>query len=193
MDISRLAVLTIAALLMSAVMTPAAAQQIDVRMAADDRIRVMADNATLTEVAAEVELQTGVPIIVSSDSDQRVSIDLQDATIDQVAAALSSNYLVQRRSKEPDSPVVEILLLTDDGAPETDSGTADNSEFLPSGEPVDVPESEAQTGEAQAGEAQAGEVQEDEVQEVEVPADAQPDQFTDEPDVPNSEPGGVRA
>ena len=101
----------------------------------DGRLSVRANGAPATALAAALGEETGVRFSLAGDADQPISAEIVDQPLIEAIALLSPNHLLIRAEGGANAPLIEVVLMLDDGP--DGSGGGGETEFLPSGEPAD--------------------------------------------------------
>lgn len=106
-----------------------------VGIAPDKTITIQANNASLKDILLDIEAKTGIRVNFVADTTQRVSVNIENQTIENAIGKLTPNYMIMRDLKDGQETISEIIIISDDPAI-TSSG--DGSTFLPSGQPAPV-------------------------------------------------------
>jgi len=109
-----------------------AQQPFDVFMK-DGLITIRASNAPAAELAEALSAETGVRVVVTGEPTTTLSTEIIDEPLDKAFARLSPNHMLVRESSADDSPIVEVVLIMEDGE---NTASAAAGEFLPSGAPA---------------------------------------------------------
>lgn len=130
---SRWAVL-LAAVLLGPVAADAHAQQ-DVEVREQDGLLTVQAKTSARHLAEVLSEQLGINFVVTGDAESLVNIDIIEEPLDKALAKLSPNHMLVRNDVNPDSKIVEVVLMMgEDGG---SSSTAGGDQFLPSGSPAD--------------------------------------------------------
>lgn len=100
----------------------------------DGLITVRANNVPVAELAEALSSETGVRVVVTGEPTTAMSTEIIDEPLDKAFAKLSPNNMLVRESSAADSPIIEVVLIMEDGE---NTATAAAGEFLPSGAPAD--------------------------------------------------------
>lgn len=99
----------------------------------DGLVWVKADNASATSLASELSNNLGIRIVLTGDTDTRMNVDIAEEPLEKAVTKISPSNLVVRKTADPSSQIVEVVLMLADGA--LSSSGAEESRFLPSGQP----------------------------------------------------------
>jgi len=103
---------------------------IDVR---NTDIAIEANNASLTELLAEMERLTGIPVEFTEDSDERVSLSVGMTTFENAVAKITPNHMILHEIQNGKKVIKELIVIpADSGGGDASVDTA----FLPSGQPA---------------------------------------------------------
>ncbi len=90
-----------------------------------------ADNAALSKVIEKLSQMTDIPMTIAEGQDGPVSFVLEDVTIDDLIAGLSSSSMIVRRNIDGQDIIKEVVFML--GSDNNDVAAA----ALPSGQPAD--------------------------------------------------------
>lgn len=99
----------------------------------DKTITIQANNANLKDVLLDLEAKTGIEVNFVADTSQRVSVTIENQTIENAIGKLTPNYMIMRDLQDGKETISEIIIISDDPG-STSSGN--DSTFLPSGQPA---------------------------------------------------------
>lgn len=99
------------------------------------QISVQADDVTAQTLAQELSSTLGIRVFVTGDTQTRMSADIIDEPLDKAIGKLSPNNLLVRRTSDPNSQIVEVILMLAESG--LGSSGLEGEQFLPSGSPAD--------------------------------------------------------
>lgn len=101
----------------------------------DGLLTVKANNASAKQLADVLSDQLGINVVLTGDIETLINIDIVEEPLDKALTKLSPNTMLVRAGEEPDSEIVEIVLLLGEGSRNSSTG-AGSGQFLPSGSPA---------------------------------------------------------
>lgn len=102
----------------------------------DGLLSVQASNTSASALAEGLATELGISVVVTGDAEALVNIDIVDEPLAKALAKLSPNHMLVRSSKEPDSSIVEVVLMMGEGE-NTSGSSGGDDQFLPSGSPAE--------------------------------------------------------
>lgn len=99
----------------------------------DGLLSIRANAAPAAALAEALAAETGVRFVVTGDGSSPLTAEIVAEPLEKAIAKLSPNHLLVREGDGADAPVIEIVLMLDEGG---GGGGAGGGEFLPSGAPA---------------------------------------------------------
>lgn len=107
----------------------AASQQSLQVHATDGLVSVQASNVTAQTLAEELSNQLDITVVLTGDAQARLSVNIEEEPLAKAVAKLSPNNLVVRENSDPNSEIIEVVLMMG----ENSGDVAGTEQFLPTG------------------------------------------------------------
>lgn len=102
----------------------------------DNKLSIAANDVPVKTLLQEIQEQTGINIKFVADPGDRVTLNVDDQSIETVIAQISNNHMIVHANVEGTKIISELIILSNDARAVVADATSELSEFLPTGEPA---------------------------------------------------------
>lgn len=96
----------------------------------DTKISIQANEASLRDIMLDIEDKTGIPVKFVAESEEHVSVEIYDQTLESAIGKLTPNHMIVHDLLNGKKRIKELIIISEDPQLAKDGG----SQFLPSGQ-----------------------------------------------------------